>query len=194
MTASPRPTWDGHSPSIRYDARISSCGRYRYELTREFDPRGEWALWIGLNPSTADGRDDDPTLRRMIDFTHGFGIPNLVVTNLYALRSKDPKDVKAAIMRGEDPVGPETNRILRTWLTKAGLVLFAWGYSAKVGKPMLSRAWTVRRDVREAFRAMAADSFTPPPVGHLGLTEGKEKQPRHPLFLPASTRWTRIEP
>lgn len=190
----PRPTWEGHAPSVRYDAVLSACGKYRYELTREFDPKGEWALWIGLNPSTADGRDDDPTLRRMIDFTHGFGIPNLAVCNLYALRSKDPKDVKAALLKGVDPVGPDNKAAVHKWATKAGLVLLAWGYSAKIGKPMLARAWEMRMHLRLVFTSMSDACLATPPVGHLGLTEGKEHQPRHPLMLAASTPWSRTSP
>jgi len=108
MTASLRPTWQD-APSIRTDATISPCGTYRYDLTREFDPKGEWILWIGLNPSTADHRNDDPTITREIDFSHGFGFPNLAKCNLYALRSKDPKDVKKAMLKGLDPVGPDND-------------------------------------------------------------------------------------
>jgi len=58
---------------------------------------------------------------------------------------------------------------------------------------MLGRAWVVRLLLRETFREMTERGVTPPPVGHLGLTEGKEKQPRHPLFLPSITPWTRTE-
>ena len=38
-------------------------GRYRYALGRCWDPALPRICWIMLNPSTADGTQDDPTLR-----------------------------------------------------------------------------------------------------------------------------------
>lgn len=187
----PRPTYYVDGASIRTGATFSPCGLYRYDLTREFDPSGPWLLAILCNPSTADAHKDDPTLRRMIDFAHGFSFPNLAVTNLWALRSTDPKGIVTAKV---DPVGPDNRETIARWLGKADQVVFGWGYSAKIGKRMLTRAWEVRRDIRDAFKDMTARGVTTPPCAHLGLTEGKERQPRHPLMLRADTAMTRIEP
>jgi hypothetical protein len=186
----PRPTW-ADSPRIRYAATISPCGTYRYDLEREFDAEGDWCMFLMLNPSKADERQDDPTLRRAMDFGQGFGFPNLVVCNLYAIRSTDPRGVVEAKVH---PVGPDNDATIRRWLPRVGLVLLAWGYSAKVGPRMLTRAWEVRLLLRQEFAAMAAKGTTAPSVGHLGVTEGKEHQPRHPLMLRADTAWTRVEP
>jgi len=192
VTASPRPrpTW-ADSPKIRYAATLSPCGLYRYDLEREFDASGPWVLFIGLNPSTADAQKDDPTIRREMDFGQGFGFPNLAKCNLYGLRSTKPKGLVESKV---DPVGPDNDAAIRRWLPRAGLVLFAWGYNASVGSRMLTRAWVVRQIVRETFREMVAKGQTTPRVGHLGLTEGKEHQPRHPLMLRADTQWTEVEP
>jgi hypothetical protein len=186
-----RPQWTGNVPRVRYAATISDCGAYRYDLEREFDADGEWALFIGLNPSTATAEKDDPTIRREMDFGQGFGLPNLAKVNLYGLRSTDPKGIREARI---DPVGPGNDEAIRRWVHRAGLVILAWGYSAKVGPRMLTRAWEVRRLLREEFARMAAKGITAPPVGHLGFTDGKEHQPRHPLMLRADTRWEPIAP
>ena len=48
---------------------LSACRTYRYVLWRELDAdKPGYALFIGLNPSTADEVVDDPTIRRCKDF------------------------------------------------------------------------------------------------------------------------------
>ena len=49
---------------------FSECRQYRYTLWREWDLlNSNYAMFIGLNPSTADEWKDDPTIRRCIDFS-----------------------------------------------------------------------------------------------------------------------------
>lgn len=45
-------------------ADLSECGRYRFNLWRAWAAEKGWALFCGLNPSTADATKDDPTIRR----------------------------------------------------------------------------------------------------------------------------------
>ncbi|HHM8581358.1 DUF1643 domain-containing protein [Pseudomonas aeruginosa] len=47
-------------------AIISECGQYRYLLTRPGDCLADkgTAVFLMLNPSTADAALDDPTIRR----------------------------------------------------------------------------------------------------------------------------------
>lgn len=49
-----------------YPARFSEDSKYRYCLWRTWtdDPMPGYVAFIGLNPSTADETDDDPTIRR----------------------------------------------------------------------------------------------------------------------------------
>lgn len=185
MSAAPRLTWEGSS--IETGASFSECGRFRYDLTRTYDARGPWCLFIGLNPSTADAQNDDPTIRREIDFAHGFGYPNLAKCNLFALRSTDPAGIVSSLV---DPTGgPENDEAIARWVRKAGLVLFAWGSSNKVGSRLASRAWVVRRDIRAVVREMPSPA---PLFGCLGTT--KEGQPKHPLYLSKETPWPPINP
>ena len=63
----------------RGSAHFSECRRYRYLMTREFGGTGP-AVSIGLvNPSTADGSEDDPTTRKMIGFCRRLGASRLIV-------------------------------------------------------------------------------------------------------------------
>lgn len=70
-------------------ASISSCGTYRWTLSRIWG-EGPLATWLMLNPSTADGKHDDPTIKRCIHFTRAWGYPGFVVVNLYPFRSSSP--------------------------------------------------------------------------------------------------------
>lgn len=101
-------------------AVISPDGLYRYELIRRWsnDPMIEFIM---LNPSTADGQQDDPTIRRCISFATRWGYGAIVVRNLYAYRATDPLE----LVNVEDPVGPQN----RAYLGNAiGLcTIAAWG-------------------------------------------------------------------
>ena len=53
-----------------------------------------------LNPSTADETTDDPTIRRVIDFSRRWGFSRLIVVKLVPLRSTDPKAALAWAKKG----------------------------------------------------------------------------------------------
>jgi len=53
---------------VQRAAVLSRDGLYRYALRRVWDPARPAVLFIGLNPSTADHRIDDPTIRRCVRF------------------------------------------------------------------------------------------------------------------------------
>lgn len=108
---------------MKADAKLSDCRNYRFALWRTWDDSKPFAMIIGLNPSTADEVNDDPTLTRCINFAKSWGYGGVCMTNLFAYRATDPKDMKAQ----RDPIGVENDM----WLTKlandAGIVVAAWG-------------------------------------------------------------------
>lgn len=115
---------------VRTAAVVSDCGLYRYSLTRVWDADRPVWCWVMLNPSTADGHADDPTVRRVVSFTDGFGGGGFVVVNLFAYRSPRP----GTLRRVTDPVGPETDAYIRKHAQEAteagGKVVVAWGQDA----------------------------------------------------------------
>ncbi len=111
-------------------AIISECGRYRYLLTRETNlllAEKPGALFIMLNPSTADAALDDPTIRRCRAFATAWGCAGLAVANLYAYRATDPRE----LWRCADPVGPENDRHLAALAAEHGDIVCAWSGHAK---------------------------------------------------------------
>lgn len=117
----------GSDSVVKKDAEISFCGRFRYWLSRHWEP-GERALpIIMLNPSTADSSNDDPTIRRCMSFARREDFGGIRVVNLFAFRATSPDDMKAA----PDPFGPEGSNSINNVLAAAKLldipVLAAWG-------------------------------------------------------------------
>lgn len=107
----------------RGDACLSSCGRFRYWLSRRWSDGPRLLNYVMLNPSTADAETNDPTIERCMRRAGTLGYDGMYVTNLFALRSTDPR----ALYKTADAVGPENDaEIVRV----AGLceaIVCAWG-------------------------------------------------------------------
>lgn len=153
------------------DARISDCGRYRWWLARRWVPSAEparIALFVMLNPSTANALVDDPTIRRCRAFARDLGCGVLEVVNLYGLRSTDP----AQLLLDPDPVGPMNDAAIAWAASRADVVIAAWGTFAGRSQAREARVDTVR-------------ALLPDELVCLGRT--RDGHPRHPLYLPASS-------
>ncbi len=160
-------------------ALISECGSYRYSLERltyQRQPFGmdhseplRTVLWIMLNPSTADAREDDPTIRRCMGFSERWGFDRMLVGNLFAYRCTDPAGLNFAQQEGFDIVGPRTNEVLMQLAEQAEMVVLGWGANG----------------VRWAHRgAWVAKNITPIAPAMFMLARTANKQPGHPLRLP----------
>ena len=90
-------------------AAFSRCGRYRWWLSRRWRDDAPTLLFLGLNPSRADGQQDDPTLRRLIGLADGWGYGAVEVLNLFAWISTDP----GALRQAAEPVGHRTDAWIR---------------------------------------------------------------------------------
>ncbi|MCL5098512.1 MAG: DUF1643 domain-containing protein [Candidatus Omnitrophica bacterium] len=143
-------------------AVFSPCRQWRYELWRRWgsDP---YCMFIGLNPSTADEVNDDPTVRRCIRFARQWGYGALCMTNIFAWRATDPADMKAV----PDPVGPGNDAALKRGAAGAGIVIAAWGnHGSHLGRD-------------KEVLAMLSNLHC--------LKHTKTGAPGHPLYLRATT-------
>lgn len=110
---------------ITRKASFSRCKHYRYKLERRWDAHNpaKRVVFIGLNPSTADHRVDDPTIRRCMDFTQRWGFNAVTVVNLFAYRTPYPQELRQAL----DPIGPYNTKYLSRVINSADLVIACWG-------------------------------------------------------------------
>jgi hypothetical protein len=151
-------------------AVFSPCRRYRYTLWREWIGGDGYAMVVGLNPSTADEVQNDPTVRRCIAYAKSWGFGGLCMTNLFAFRATDPQDMKAVA----DPIGPDNDRHLLDCARHAGVVVAAWGEHG------------VHLDRAAAVTQLLGDLHY--------LRMNQSGQPGHPLYLPKAlrpVRWIR---
>lgn len=186
------------------DAVFSGCGRYRYRLTRELG--GKLTLTVVmLNPSTADGSKDDPTIRRCKGFAKDWGYGRLVIVNLYAFRATDPREMwrmahadrgrphlplgniigednDSAIVRAtmEARVSPSNHAGMSVHLgdpgVQPGIVLCAWGRGGTVDKQLLK----MHADrVERVAKLIGGDLYC--------LGTNGDGSPKHPLYLPEDT-------
>lgn len=124
-------------PANGIGARFSECGTWRYALWRTWDPDVPPVVWIMCNPSTADALSDDPTIRKCCGFSRRWGAGGIVVINVCALRSPDPKALMVvaghvpgfAVPGHLDVVGPMNRAVIRTVLSSAPgrRAVVAWG-------------------------------------------------------------------
>lgn len=108
---------------MKRTAHLSDCRKYRYALWRIWDDNKPYAMFVGLNPSTADEIEDDPTINRCINYAKSWGYGGLCMANLFAFRATEPKDM----MNAPDPVGSENDKWLLKSANDAGIVVGAWG-------------------------------------------------------------------
>lgn len=153
---------------MKSSAILSDCRKYRFALWRTWDESKSYALFIGLNPSTADETDDDPTIRRCIKFARSWGHGGLCMVNLFAFRATDP----SIMMTATDPVGNGNDQWIIKLARDAGVAVAAWGN----GGGHMRRSEQVRASV--------------PNLHYLKMNQSGE--PAHPLYLRSDLRPVRL--
>ncbi|MGR3570595.1 DUF1643 domain-containing protein [Brevirhabdus sp.] len=144
-------------------AVYSDCERYRYSLTRIWDPDERRVHFVMLNPSTATEIQNDPTVERCERRARALGYGAFCVTNIFAWRDTDPR----AMRRAADPVGPGNDAAILAAADWADATVCAWGTHGA----HLDRGPQVETLLRGAQI----------PLSHLGLS--REGHPRHPLYI-----------
>ena len=144
-------------------AEYSDCERYRYTLTRVWNPDGDRALFVMLNPSTATEVQNDPTVERCERRARALGFGAFRVLNIFAYRATDPRDMRSAV----DPVGPDNDAAILASVAWADRVICAWGTHGA----HLDRGAQVAVMLRDAGAALF----------HLGLSQAGH--PKHPLYI-----------
>ena len=144
--------------TIKKSAVFSNCRKYRYSLTRSWNSADGYVLFIGLNPSIADEKIDDPTLTRCINFAKDWGYGGLIMVNLFAYMSTYPTDLKKVKL----PIGNNNNKHILKNHQKSQLTVAAWGNDGHF----------LKRD-KEVLKIIS---------NLMCLNINKSGQPAHPLY------------
>lgn len=157
-----KTTW--HARNAVLDASLL----YRYVLFRgRGDAQSKTVVWIMLNPSTADGLQDDPTIRRCMSFTEAWNCNRMLVVNLFAYRTSNPDVLWQAQQAQVDIVGPANDLYIARALRDATHVIAAWG-SQRNAQPRVDQL------LNDTLRDQEL----------LCLKQTREGHPAHPLYIP----------
>ncbi|HWP58981.1 MAG TPA: DUF1643 domain-containing protein [Candidatus Acidoferrales bacterium] len=151
------------------NAVIDESGKFRFLLEREWAPLLPRVLFIMINPSTADAEQDDPTIRRCVDFAKRWNFGSLSVVNLFGFRSTD----RLALQAWRDTVvGNYNDEWIKRAAVQAAAIVAAWGNLERWQRP---RAQALLETVLKEY-----------PIWCLGKT--KAGDPRHPLYVRGDTK------
>lgn len=143
-------------------AIFSDCRNFRYALCRIWDDSKPIAMCIGLNPSTANSENDDPTIRNLIRILTNLGFGGLQMANLFGLISPDPE----ALRMCPDPV-KENDKYVHNLSQQCATIVFCWG------------------NFKQAeYRAKKFIKMFP---GAMCFGKNSSGTPKHPLYLKATS-------
>lgn len=153
---------------LENDAVVSECGKYRYLLRRTWDNTKPRALFVMLNPSTADARQDDPTIRACVRLANDAGYGGFDVVNLMAWRATDPENLP---LKPSEAMGSENPRTIGAAVERCEIVICAWG-----AHPYAAH-----------FTAGALDIIRLHERRPMCFGKTKSGAPKHPLYIKSGT-------
>ncbi|PZR07063.1 MAG: hypothetical protein DI536_28825 [Archangium gephyra] len=160
-------------------AAFDAAEQYRWLLSRNWFNPAEPHMspptmcFVMLNPSTADGLADDPTIRKCMGFAARWQLSAIEVVNLYAYRATDPDELLGARARGVDIRGGENAQHIEAAIRRADKLVFAWGSTKVPGREHFER------HVSELALHLGKWPMC------FGVT--KDGSPKHPLYLSYET-------
>lgn len=156
---------------LKKTAELNKEQNRRFTLVRQWADHPPNGVFIMLNPSTADAFEDDPTIRRCVNFGKALGWGGMTIVNLFSARTPHP----AELWKHPTPYLPsDDDHILKVLSDPFGVppVIVAWGNLPKKAYP---RAKQVLQLLRRAGCVPTC----------LGTTDSGD--PRHPLYLPTGS-------
>ncbi|MFN8296760.1 MAG: DUF1643 domain-containing protein [Chitinophagales bacterium] len=146
-------------------ASFSHDRTHRYSLWRIWDENKPLVMFIGLNPSTANENENDPTIKSCMRIAKANGFGGMYMMNCWTYISRDPKLLKT------NPMADEwNNNLITVTASKCKDVVFAWGNFSIVSEKGRDR------ELYEMFPNAKA------------LTVNKNGSPKHPLYCKSETK------
>ena len=140
------------------EAEFSIDKKDRYSLKREWDKSKNQILYIMFNPSLADDKKDDPTIRRLINFTKKFNYGGFLVGNIFTQITSNPKEIDRS-----GGISDRNFKELSKLIHKVDKIVYAWGNT--IEEPQLLKELVLK-----------------PKCFGINLNG----TPKHPLYLPRS--------
>lgn len=143
---------------------------YRYVLWRRWNAKLPVLMAIGLNPSTANENTNDKTISNLVEIARRHSYGTLLMCNLFALVSTDPK----VVATHENPFGDNDNHLFEL-SNIADDIAYVWGnfkfegFNHQIGRVKL----IIERSDRKKI---------------LCLGNNKNGTPKHPCRLSYNTK------
>lgn len=147
--------------------------RHRLRLWRIWDEDFPLMWFIGLNPSTADAQQDDPTIKRCMNFAYANDCGGIQMVNLFTFRATDPDEMYAQDPDERNILGADDELKLCAAAGRSyAIAVAAWGAAAAL-PDVLNRV----NEIKPFFA----------PGSLLCFSKTKHGHPRHPLYLKGDT-------
>lgn len=157
-----------NSTKIDSGADFSNDRKYRYSLWRIWDKTKPLVMFIGLNPSTANESENDPTIRSCARIAEANGYGGFYMMNCWAYIATIPSLLKI------NPMSEEwNNNLLTINASKCKTIVFAWG------------SFDI---VREFGRDVELNEMFP---NAMALSINKNGSPKHPLYCKSNTEFVK---
>jgi len=150
-------------PFAQRGAFFNQDRTFRYWLFRQWDETLPKAMCIGLNPSTANEIDNDPTIKRLMPLLKNAGYGGFYMCNLFAFVSPNPDDLRRII----DATG-DNDYHLHYCYQQTDAVIFCWG-NFKVAQ----------------YKAKKMIKYFP---NALCFGKNANGSPKHPLYMKSTTK------
>lgn len=155
-------------------AEFSDCRNYRYALWRIWDSSKPLVMFIGLNPSTANETDNDPTIKSVCRIAKNNGYGGVYMMNCFPLVSTDPSRLQEVYDCLHETEDIENMRWLLEVRRKCKDVVFAWGNF----KIVEQRAKSITGYFKDAK----------------ALHVNKNGSPKHPLYCKGDIQLIKYQP
>jgi len=159
-------------PGVKGDAKFAGKrDEYRPVLRRWRGEKfpDEYAVFIGMNPSTAEAAINDPTITREWSFTEREGLAGYVKCNVADYRATYPSDLLAPglVLRSE-----ENLKTILALAEGAKLVVACWGSVNKALRPLADETAAALRDAGVQLKCfgLTANGSPKHPVRLAGVT------------------------
>lgn len=143
----------------------------RYSLIKEGE---KMLIVVGFNPSTADDKKIDPTMRFVFGIAEFNGYSGLAMVNLYPLRSTNPDDLPFIV---DEKIAIENISYINSILDKYPFADILLAYGNLVNKRSYTRE--IADQLLDLFKSKSRNIYC--------LAKLKSGNPKHPLRTPYST-------